>query len=739
MARSSIFRLFLALILLFEFGAMNQSVLALGSEIAANYFVAGDNQGTSWNVEQSIPDSYTFVAENDLFQLYVNKTALSFKVVDKRSGYIWSSNLDEKIAGDRLNKTWTAFAQSGVSIDYIDSKMSNGRVSITNGKVSIDTALIDKGIKATVHFLDPAISMDIVYRLEDAGVSVEIPFNSVTQENPDFTLGILYAFPFFGATRGDSVPGYMFIPDGSGSLIQFGNTTKASTMYYGKYYGDDRGMITYPPYDPALYFPLNISIPVIGMVHGEKQNAYICIVEKGAPYGEIQAHPSGIITNFNFIYNTFTYNQTYFQATNRAGDGVTIVQPETNAFDIKLQYRFLTSTDSDYVGMAKSYQRFLVEKGVLKKVVNGAGDIGIRLEFLGGEKKKVLLWDSLIPMTTIAQMDTILNDLGIINTEVVYYGWQPHGASTMPPATLKVESQLGRLDQLRALAHKINAGGGHFYLYLNPQAAFEGEKGYSLRKDLAISITDDELIGRDRGRWGYYLNFPALSRRYLSLSKTTYTELGSGLALDGIGSLLYSDYKKNNNLSREEAIVKYQELLSENQGITALYLPNDYMFSYMNAYYDIPLDDNGYIFTTQSIPFLQIVLAGYVPFYGPAMNFSANTEEDLLKQIDYDVYPSYFLTNEVTARILDTRSDWIYTSSYAQWGQNIRQSYQWLNSLLGPVKGQEVVARQMLADGVSATTYANGKQIIVNYNDAPFTYHGVTIEGKNAGILEVTP
>jgi hypothetical protein len=153
----------------------------------------------------------------------------------------------------------------------------------------------------------------------------------------------------------------------------------------------------------------------------------------------------------------------------------------------------------------------------------------------------------------------------------------------------------------------------------------------------------------------------------------------------------------------------------------------------------MPLTNNGYIFTTDTVPFLQIVLAGFVPYYGTALNFSSNLQDDLLRQVDFGVYPSYFLTNEVTAKILNTGSNWIYSSSYRQWAEEIKQTYQWLNNLLGPVKGQEIVARQILKEGVVATTYANGKQIIVNYTNQPFSARGIIVNDKDAVIREVLP
>ncbi len=713
--------------------------MAMTADFTSNQLEQVDTVNKNWHIDQSIPSSYDLVAENDVFQLYGNKTTLAFKVVDKRSGYIWASNLDEVSASDQLNKTWTAFATSGISIDYLDQKATSKRASITNSTHSMDVKPIDQGFQASVTFNDASITIGVIIKLEAQGVSVEVPFDSIKEGDPNFKLGYLYVYPFLGATIEDSVPGYMFIPDGSGSLIQFSKTTKATNMFYGRYYGSDLGMITSMPFDPAVNQPHKISIPVFGMVHGVKQNAFISIVEKGASYGELQVHPAGVITKFNFLYSAFVYNASYFQATDKSGGGVTALQKKTNAFDIKIHYRFLTKEDSDYVGMAKSYQQYLVEKGVLKKVSDPNGNIGIRLEFLGGEKQRILFWDSFISMTTVSQMANILKDLAIKNPDVIYYGWQPLGASTMPPKSLKMDGNLGNVNQLKALAEKIAADGGNFYLYLDPQAALKDAGGYSPRNDLAMSITNVNLQGFNRNKVNYYLNFNEVSSRYTTLSKEVSSQLKAGLALDDIGSMLYSDFKTNNFLNRENAITLYQQLLAKTNATTSFYTPNDYMFSFMKAYYDMPLTDNGYLYTTDVVPFLQIVLAGYVPFYGPALNFTSNVQQDLLRQVDFDIYPSYFLSNDLTAKILNTSSNWIYTSSYTQWAPEIKRAYQWLNNLLGPVKGQEIVARKVLVDGVVATTYANGKQIIVNYNNQPYSSGNIVVNSQDAIIKQVAP
>ncbi|MCB8928469.1 MAG: hypothetical protein H6652_22945 [Ardenticatenaceae bacterium] len=682
---------------------------------------------------------YELVAENETFELHANRASLAFQLVDKRSGYIWYSNLDEKLEEDRLNRTWTAFAQSGISIDYLDPKATDERNSITNSETNIDFSTNENGFAATVTFLEPSITLQLIVTLEADGVRVEVPADSIREENPDFRLGLLYVYPFFGATRDADVPGYMFLPDGSGTLIQFAAETKAQNMFYGRYYGADLGMISTLPWDVLVNRPYKLGIPVIGMVHGEKENAYIAVVEKGASYGQIHAHPAGIITNFNFMYNAFIYNQSYFQATNRSGAGVTVLQPETNQFDVAIHYRFLTGEESDYVGMARSYQQYLLDRGMLQQVVAPNEDIGIRLEFLGGEKEPVLFWERLIPMTTVEQMHTILNELDVLNAEVIYYGWQPLGASDMPPRSLRLDRNLGNLNEINEMVADVLEGNGRFYLYLDPQAALWYTGGYSERRDLAMSITNINLIGYNREKVNYYLNLDALTNTYTRLSDDMTADLNAGWALDGISNSLYSDFKENHFLNREQAIASYQALLAENDVNTGFYLPNDYLFGQMQAYFDIPISDSGYLYTTETVPFLQIVLSGYVPYYGPALNFSSNTRADLLRHVDYGVYPSYFLTQEATVNIIDTFSNWIYTSSYDQWGQEVQETYQWINSLLGPVTGAHIIAREALADDVVAVTYSNGQQIVVNYGRSPFTYNNLTVNAQDAIITEVQP
>ena len=267
--------------------------------------------------------------------------------------------------------------------------------------------------------------------------------------------------------------------------------------------------------------------------------------------------------------------------------------------------------------------------------------------------------------------------------------------------------------------------------------ALWGEPGYSARSELAISITNVEIEGYNR-YYNHFFSFNALHERYTSLANDVAVQLNAGLALDSIGWILYSDFREDPPRSREATIEAYQTLLTESPVRLGFYRPNDYFFGLAKSYYDMPLGDNAYVYTSEAVPFLPIVLAGSIPYYGGALNFSSNRQDDLLRHVEYGIYPSYFLTQEPTAKMLNTPSNWIYSSSYAQWGDQIRQTYAWMNALLGPVVGQDIINHAMLADGVFATTYANGSQVIVNYTGQPYRQGTVIIPGKDAVLVEST-
>ena len=224
-----------------------------------------DPPDTGWEYDTTIPDSYEQVGANANFALLADPATLGFKVIDLRSGYIWHATLDEVGEDDRLNRTWTAFASSGISINYMDLKATEDRASITNAEHTMDYQTIENGFQAVVTFTEPSITVTVQVVLDESGVSVSIPFDGITEADADYRLSLLYVYPFFAAAREDQIPGYMFMPDGSGSLVRFRAETKARNMFYGRYYGDDLGMLAI------------VCVSQSGELEGDDQDVHRCV------------------------------------------------------------------------------------------------------------------------------------------------------------------------------------------------------------------------------------------------------------------------------------------------------------------------------------------------------------------------------------------------------------------------------------------------------------------------------
>ena len=62
-------------------------------------------------------------------------------------------------------------------------------------------------------------------------------------------------------------------------------------------------------------------------------------------------------------------------------------------------------------------------------------------------------------------------------------------------------------------------------------------------------------------------------------------------------------------------------MLDNNYGLS-LYKPNAYMWKYTKNYFDIPMYSSQYNNYSDSVPFIQIVLKGYMNYYAPFSNFS---------------------------------------------------------------------------------------------------------------------
>ncbi|MGG4489482.1 DUF5696 domain-containing protein [Metabacillus idriensis] len=666
-------------------------------------------------------EGFEKAAENENLILYVNEESLALKILNKKTKYIWNSGIDQ-VEDVRLNKTWEQMAQSAITIEYSDRRGKIKSESIQTNDSRPNVKIKDNGFSAKVYMNGSKISLELSVTLEKDNIAVSIPDKEV-KEGKRNKLISMKVYPFLGAVNGDERNGYMFIPDGSGALIRYEKGSKADAPFKGAIYGADAGFQKSSDKTEEKTVPAKqISMPVFGAVHGIKKNGFAAVVEKGAEYGDILAYPSGVSTDFNWTAAQFNYRYEYYQPTSKSMSGTNVYQKNKNAFDISLRYYFLSNEKADYVGMAKRYQEHLIETKQLTKKEDRAE---VRLEFLGSETKKGLFWDSVIPMTPVEKLPAFAKELKkekVLDMFMIYKGWSKGGLTGTLPSKFPVEKKLGSKGDVRDSAEALENENVPLFFQTDYTKAYENAGGFSGRKDVSKKISSETISYKKDDKTYYYLS-PDKSLKIAKEDLKQYKEYGmKNAAVDGSSTILFSDYTKGNRSSRIQTAQTYNKLFSQlhKAGEVALYNPNAYAWGQTDRFLDAPMTSSNYIFESDTVPFLQIVLKGYIPYYAEFSNFHSDAKDDVLRMIEYGAYPSFYLTDEPSHLLMKTPSKDLYTSEFDSWKDEIVNQYKMMQDSLGAVEGETIENRTVPAVGIVEVSYSNGKTIIVNYTNTPY-------------------
>lgn len=713
------------------------SIVVMAEQAANNSNTEAPGAGAK--VLADVPASYEKAAENNRFILYVNPATLGIKVENKENSYVWDGTLDEK--DEKLNQSWQSFFESGLTVEYMDAKHKISMAPVTGEQVKIAVVNIEHGFSANIQYEEPGISLQMDVTLTEDAVEFQVPADSIKETNKDNRLQSLYMYPFFGATKGvQADKGYMLIPDGSGALVSLNQQTIATQPFVGRVYGDDLGMNgslsdTGQMSDSLALAPDQIYIPVFGITHQEGGNAFVSMITGGAPYSEIRSYPSGVTTVYNWTVAKWIYREQYFQPVDKKGKGVNLNQEVKNEFDASLKVMLLSGTQADYSGMANRVQRELIRQGELPaSKQDGAKSIPLHIEILAADSQKQMIGREVIPMATLPQMEQMIDDLRAHEVDrmvVVVRGWTKGGASGASPTHFPFEDKVGSGDDWKAFVEKYKALGIPVYFFTDYVVVDKSAGGFG-KVDIAQSVSKQLL-----SLYNAHVLQPSSTWKLFEREISAFKKNGmANIAMDSLGAMLFSNYGKSAS-TRSQSMETYKSMLSEHSsGNIALYRPNQYLWKYTDRMMDVPMHSSGFLLETEQVPFLQLVLKGYVDYYTPASNFYANPQEELLRMIDYGSYPSFFLTHEDPIKLLNTGSSWLYTSQYSVWKDQIVKQYRTVTDALQPVADATFEKREEVQEGVFRNRYSNGTVIYINYAMDAVTVDGILIPAQGFLVKE---
>lgn len=719
-------------------------------QFGSNYYTQPDN--VTWKSQHEvIPSGFIKVGQSSLLDLYVSPSTLAVIVRNRQTGYLWTSiPSKEELKQENLDSLWSAAVHSPLVVNYFDAYANSnmGSFQSLGGKV-LSFHKIAGGFASNLSMSALAATLRLVVKLDGNSLVVQIPGNSI-HESGSNKLASIQMYPFLGAVHNADIQGYMFIPDGSGALIRYSNTVNQyEEPFTRQIYGQD---VAITDGNQSNVNSENMSVPVFGVVNGINHNGFLAVVENGKYDADIVANPSGVTTNLNWVTAQFIMRYPYFQPTSLNMGGYNTFEKKRINGTMQVRYIFLSGNNANYVGMAKAYRGYLLNKGDLHKLNHTNANVPIEIDMLGEEMTPGLLWNGVVPMTTFSQAQKMISALkkaGVHHIEAVLRGWSAGGLTGQNPVMFPVAAALGGAQQLLALKQELQKEHVPLYLYANFTDAFRDGAGYQKINNAVRSVTD-QLVQRQAvpsiedqtdqfsNLFSYYMN-PLIASKIATNDAQVLKTMGiRSIAVDRTGYKLFSDFNPSYKISRQQAASTYQQMaktLINKLGSLSYYTPNEYLWKYTRQIFQIPMSSSQYMYETDTVPFLQIVLHGYVNYFATFTNFNANPQQQLLKMIDYGAYPSFYLTYEPAYKLLNTPSRNIYTSKYADWRSQIQKDYRKVNMALRNVQNATLQYRSVVTWGVVEDGYSNGVRIIVNYGNTPVKIGGVTVRADSFAVL----
>lgn len=596
----------------------------------------------------------------------------------------------------------------------------------------------------------PYFKLSLDYILEDEGLSVTVHNREIEYDRDRFRLVKLSVLNYFGAGR-TGEQGYLFLPDGSGTIIPFNNDAGRNTLLMtGKVYGPDHALSQ----TARGSFTQQFRVPVFGV----KKNgaALFSVIEEGDAVAEINGMMGDINHSWNTAYASFTIrNRDTFIAENAFEQAPWILY-EKNEFtgNIVMRYYFLAGEDADYSGMAAAYRQYLIGRGLLSKVRPDEG-IPFYLDTMGSVDQMVrnvgIPTHGQAAVTSFEEAGRMLEQMsrrGIRNIKLRYTGWFNGGYNHTVPDRMNVEKVLGGEKGLKQLASTVQEMGAQLYPDVNfaTVPANKTFDGFVPRRDgirtmfqkiSYKSYLNVATLETEKGEWvinplkipGYYSSF---GKDFQSLGLNT-------LSVSTLGETLNSNFKNRNEVNRQQSLEIVDEVLAAaNETYSHIISDhgNAYLFPYADHILNLPDEDSSFAISDRPVPFLQITLHGYMPYAGKPLNLANDFRPSVLKALEYGS-GVYFKLNYGDNSLLKGASlfDQVHASQFFDWEEKAAAVYKEMNEVLKDVQDQAILNHQQLEESVYKTVYENGKAIIVNYSDREIKVEGVAVGPEDYAVI----
>ncbi len=658
----------------------------------------------------------------------------------------------------------------------------------------------------------PLFKLTLEYYLDANGMRVSLPTNSIRFDETIYALESVTLLPFFGC--GDiNQAGYSFLPDGSGALVNFGEgkgriATIGGKLGGGSVYGEDYSLhssevsnseaVRLPVFGVVEKFEGKVGYPDLDSSYQTKalDRGFFAIIEDGESLAAIateytNAHPyqSAYAAFYPRPSDKYNLSDSISAASSNAVYNITADRKYTGNCTVRyyqlnapqiLSYVNYAGYEASYVGMAKLYRDYLTENGTISRLLEAESTLPLYIESFGAMQVQdsflSIPIEKTIALTTFEDLRTMHTELsaaGITNLNFRLTGFVNGGMVSTAPTKIKFERVLGGTQGYNDfVAYAKDRGFGVYtdFDFTEIKATSRGD-GISYKKD-ALKTIDNRYIqskSYDPAFQTYQftgnllLSPEAYVRMYSQFVKSmSEYDAHIGVSVGSLGSALNSDFDEDDAYNRDETQELSRQLLNRLQsayGSVMIDAGNAYALPYADHVLNVALDSSHYQSASRAIPFVGMVLHGYVQFAGYATNTASDSKYETLKIIENGALPYYILSYQNTNKLKeDEVLSQYYAVSYEFGKDDMIAKYQELNGLLADLQTvriddhvflpamrvpsaadveydteigltpEEIVAKYTFDDGtVVKVTYENGVFFYLNYNSFEVTVNGVQL------------
>ncbi|MCR5766358.1 MAG: hypothetical protein K6G09_10345 [Treponema sp.] len=573
---------------------------------------------------------------------------------------------------------------------------------------------------------EPAFNITVNYKLDGNKLIVDIPFDDILYKHA-YPLVQLSVLPYFGAA-GLEDEGFMFVPEGGGSIINFNNGKTRQNGYYADVYGWD-----WASDRKAVIKETRVAYPVFGESFGD--SSFIAIMENGSEYAGVTAEISGKLGSYNYVRADYkmihgeqfevsqrnTSAQYAYEANLPEGERITQV------------YAFVNSPS--YVDMAKEYRNYLF--GNQKKVANKETPLAVEIVGAVDKVQQVLGMPKNKPykLTSYTDAGKIINqieDLGISNVRYKLSGFINGGIRQKMLKKVKYIKALGGKNHFNKMLDSVEETSAKVYLDASTQFSYRStlNDGFFRYRDPARFASDEvcELqeyspvwYGKLDSMDSYYLLRPYnIDRAADVLAKEALGNNLAGISYRENGYQLSADYNDSvgkttsRAKAREQQVARMKE--AKDNGLSVMInAGNAYAVKDADIITNLTMHGNSYAIIDRHIPFYEIALHGYKDYTGSPVNLGYENDQIILESAECGAGLYFVFMNEKEKALQETSYTEYYAACFDTWKDKLNDIYKRYDKELGVIKNSLIVDHAFISDDVTVTTYDNGYKVYVNF------------------------